>query len=175
MDDLPRLALSVRQPWAWAIVAGWKTVENRSAEAVRAGRMTRGQIAIHAASGLTRDEFRWGYWRLDRHGVRCPMPDCLPRRAIVGVVEVVDIVHQSDSAWFGGPLGLVLANARQIDPIPAGGALGYFEWAEAGAVAPPLAWMHRFDPLRDTGSQPGLFDALPMSFRDVPPRPWRKG
>lgn len=30
---LPRKALSVRQPWAWAIIFGGKPIENRSAGA----------------------------------------------------------------------------------------------------------------------------------------------
>ncbi|WP_409188395.1 hypothetical protein [Bradyrhizobium sp. RDM4] len=34
-DALPEFALSVRQPWAWAIIHGGKDVENRSAPAVR--------------------------------------------------------------------------------------------------------------------------------------------
>lgn len=30
MLDLPELALSVRQPWAWAIIHAGKDIENRS-------------------------------------------------------------------------------------------------------------------------------------------------
>ena len=37
--SLPPLALSVRQPWAWAIIFGGKTIENRSLGSIRAGRM----------------------------------------------------------------------------------------------------------------------------------------
>ena len=171
MNDLPRLALSVRQPWAWAILHGGKVIENRSAGAIRAGGMTTGTICLHAAAGMTRAEYDWAVWRLARHGVACPRPDTLVRRAIIGVVDVVDIVSESDSAWFGGQMGLVLENPRAIDPIPAAGALGYFAWQPGGAADPPRPWMIRWDrPQGDTGT-PDLFDTAP-SYRAPPPKPW---
>ncbi len=175
MTDLPRLALSVRQPWAWAIVAGHKPIENRSAASIRAGRMGLGPVAIHAAAGLKEAEFQWGAWRLALHGVTCPRPETLARSAIIGVVDVVAIVDQSDSEWFGGDHGLVLENARAVDPIPAKGALGYFEWVESGELAKPMAWMQRFDMLSAEPAQLGLFEDLEMSFAETPQRPRRKG
>lgn len=172
--ELPRLALSVRQPWAWAIVAGHKKIENRSAGSIAAGKMTLGPICIHAASGLKQDEFQWGYWRLQRHGVACPRPETLPRSAIVGIAEVTAIIDSSDSEWFGGPMGLVLDNARAIDPIPAKGALGYFEWQKGGDFAPVVPWMRNFDPMTARPEQPNLFNDLPVSFRADPTRPGRR-
>jgi hypothetical protein len=174
MTDLPSLALSVRQPWAWAIVAGHKKIENRSGGAIRSGNMRTGRICIHAAAGLKRDEFHWGYWRLARHGVQCPRPEDLPRGAIIGTVEVVDIIDQSDSEWFGGPMGLVLQHAQMVDPIPAKGALGYFPWKPGGACAATLPWMQSFDPMTSTSDQPTLFDDLPVAFASDPTRPRRK-
>lgn len=173
MTDLPSLALSVRQPWAWAIVAGHKPIENRSAGAIRSGNMHPGRICIHAATGLKQDEFQWGHWRLEKHGVACPRPETLVRGAIVGVVDVVDIIDRSDSEWFGGAMGLVLKNAIQIDPIPAKGALGYFWWERGTDVAPVLPWMRSFDPLTAAPEAPGLFDDLPLSFKKTPRRPGR--
>lgn len=38
MNDIPRLALSVRQPWPWAILHAGKDIENRSWQAVGGGR-----------------------------------------------------------------------------------------------------------------------------------------
>ena len=172
MIDLPPIALSVRQPWAWAIVAGHKPIETRSAGSIRAGRMTVGPICIHAAKGLTRKEFDWGYWRLDKHGVQCPRPEDLPRSAIIGVVDVVEIIDQSDSEWFGGQMGLVLENAIAIDPIPAPGALGYFEWEAGGDLAPNVPWMQKFDPQKQE-QQASLFDGLPLGFKETPRRPGR--
>lgn len=42
-------AITVRQPWAWAIQAGLKTVENRTV-----GYSYRGLLAIHAGSGWSK-------------------------------------------------------------------------------------------------------------------------
>ena len=167
MKDLPPLALSIRQPWAWAVVAGHKPIENRSAGSIRAGRMDCRRICIHAATGLKQDEFQWAHWRLYRHGVRCPRPDALPRGAIIGHVDVVEIIDQSDSEWFGGKMGLRLENAVQIDPIPAVGALGYFEWRAAGELAPVKPWMRQYQ----MAGEGELFPDLEPSFRVTPKRP----
>ena len=48
------IALSVRQPWAWAIVYGGKDVENRSTFAVTKAGFDPRPICIHAAKGMTR-------------------------------------------------------------------------------------------------------------------------
>ena len=167
MADLPDVALSVRQPWAWAIVAGHKKIENRSSGSIRAGKMTCRRIAIHAAAGLSRDEYLWAVWRLDRHGVRCPAAGELARRAIIGCVDVVDIVSESDSEWFGGQMGLVLKNAVTCDPIPAKGELGYFNWMRADGLAPPQPWM-----LTDGDGSGDLFGDLPPSFARPPGKPF---
>ncbi|MEO0357093.1 MAG: hypothetical protein AAF386_02140, partial [Pseudomonadota bacterium] len=135
MSDLPPLALSVRQPWAWAIIHGGKEIENRSLGSIRAGNMDCRTICIHAASGMTEDEYRWGLWRLDRHGVRCPRPNDLIRSAIIGQVDVVDIITESDSEWFGGTAGLKLANPRPITPIPCAGTGGYFRTTRGTELA----------------------------------------
>ena len=172
--DLPPIALSVRQPWAWAIVAGYKKIENRSAGSIAAGGMDCRRIAIHAATGLKEEEFRWGHWRLERHGVRCPHPSELPRGAIIGAVEVVDIISESDSEWFGGQMGLVLENATACTPIPCPGALGYFEWNAAGQLAKPARWMQTYDAPSGDGQTLDLFDDLAPSFAEVPKRPGRK-
>ncbi len=174
MRDLPKLALSVRQPWAWAIIDGCKIIENRSLGAIRSGGMRTGRICIHAASEVKEDEFRWGVWRLQRHGVTPPRPDDLPRRAIIGTVDVVDIIDHSDSEWFGGPWGLVLENPVPIDPIPAKGALGYFEWVAEGALTPVKPWMRRYDLANGDDQTNSLFPELEQSFRETPTRPRRK-
>jgi len=173
LPDLPPLALSVRQPWAWAILHGGKMIENRSLGAIRAGRMDCRKIALHAASGMKEEEYRWGVWRLQRHGVTCPRPEHLPRRAIIGMVDVVNIITQSDSEWFGGNAGLVLENPIVCDPIPASGALGYFEWTKDGEIAQPLPWMLRYDRPAGDANTLDLFPDLEQSFRTQPKRPGR--
>ena len=172
MHDLPRLALSVRQPSAWAIIAGHKPIENRTMGSIRAGRMGLGRIALHAAAGLKEDEFRYLFWRLGKHGVQCPPPLDLPRGAIIGSVEVTGIITASDSEWFGGAAGLTLADPQPCDPIPCPGALGYFEWSAGGMLAAPAQWMTKWGtPDRDTPSD-DLFPDAPIAFAKAPKKPW---
>ncbi|MFB6460476.1 ASCH domain-containing protein [Bradyrhizobium tunisiense] len=144
MSDLPDLALSVRQPWAWAIVCGLKDIENRTVFSVTKGNLNRrGRFAIHASKGMTREEYVQGYELMRSLDIACPPPGALPRGGIVGAVEIVDCVKQSDSPWFFGPRGLVLRNAMRLGvPIPCSGALGFFKWQPSGgALDAPAKWM----------------------------------
>ena len=45
-------AITVRQPWAWLLIQGTKDIENRDWPT-----NVRGQVAIHAAKGMTRFEY----------------------------------------------------------------------------------------------------------------------
>ncbi|WP_112312504.1 ASCH domain-containing protein [Pseudogemmobacter bohemicus] len=122
--DLPKLALSVRQPWIWAMFNAGKDIENRSWPT-----KVRGLVCLHAAKGMTgRDigEFE-GFFGFDLAGVPADYSD-LPRGGIVGVVEIVDCVSESRSKWFFGAWGFVLRNARPVALIPVKGELGFFDW-----------------------------------------------
>ena len=142
MPDLPKLALSIRQPWAWAILNADKDIENRSWQAVNHGLRQRGRIAIHAAKGMTRDEYHEAREFIDGLGYTCPDPSALIRGAICGSVEVVGEVATSDSPWFFGPRGLVLRDPQICRPIPCKGQLGYFAWEEdRSLVVEPAPWM----------------------------------
>jgi hypothetical protein len=48
-------ALSIRQPWAWLILHAGKDIENRDWPT-----RFRGRFLIHAAKGMTRDEYENG-------------------------------------------------------------------------------------------------------------------
>ena len=124
--------ITVRQPWAWAIVHGGKDVENRTRNIVGS---YRGPVAIHAAKKIASLDEEWA----DRLvGVIPRDDDSYPLAAIIGVVDLVG-VHDVEkcrdpsdpwpatlcSAWaMWGQLHLELANPRAIDPIPAKGKLG---------------------------------------------------
>lgn len=141
MSTLPAIALSVRQPWAWAIIHGGKDIENRSPAAVMHG-MKPGRIAVHASKGMTRDEYQDAAEFMALFGVICPPPADLVRGAVIGAVTVTEIVKSHPSPWWMGPRGLVLANATACEPIPASGALGYFRWQPSGGVVDePARWM----------------------------------
>lgn len=141
--DLPRFALSVRQPWAWAIIHGGKDIENRSWKRPNPGLAFRGRCCIHASKGMTRDEFEGAGWTFADCGIAsAPAAHDLQRGGIIGHVEIVDVVLQSDSPWFFGWIGLVLRDPVAVPFIRCDGQLGFFEWrAGEGDPEPPARWM----------------------------------
>jgi len=140
---IPSIALSVRQPWAWAIIHAGKDIENRSWQAAKKGGMRGGRIAIHAAKGLTQAEYYWAAEFMQGIGVKCPLPADLQRGGVIGAVDVVGIVSSSSSPWFFGPRGLVLRNPQPCAYVPAVGSLGYFSWlpADPPITPEPALWM----------------------------------
>lgn len=135
MNELPRYAISVRQPWAWAIIHAGKHLENRSPVAVKhmRGVMRSGPLAIHAAKGMTRDEYESARdFMVSRMLVKhdaFPSPDKLVRGAVIGSAHFDDVLTHSASPWWIGPRALVLSKQTPLaEPIPCVGALGFFEW-----------------------------------------------
>ncbi len=144
IETFPRVALSVRQPWAWAIVYGGKDVENRTAAALRHMALgSRRRLAIHASKGMTREEYEEGAEFMASIGVFCPPAGELARGGIVGRVTACGIVRESRSPWFFGPRAIVLEEAAPGPFVAARGALGLFEWrpGDPADVPPAAKWM----------------------------------
>jgi hypothetical protein len=113
----PRV-LTVKQPWAWAIVSGLKRVENRSWATPY-----RGTIYIHASRQLDTSGMAW----FAKHKIK--LPKDLPTGFVVGECEIVDVVAgkegQRFGKWFFGPKGWVVKNPRRLArPIKMKGQLG---------------------------------------------------
>jgi len=151
MTDLPALALSVRQPWAWAILHGGKRLENRSQAAIDHG-MKNGLICLHAAKGMTREEYESGrdfinaaINRTNYPDLEVPKPCDLVRGAIIGTMYVCGVAKCAEDVdnnpWFMGPRALILREVDAIEPIGSVGALGYFAWSRGGEIDPPKPWM----------------------------------
>lgn len=93
--------LTVRQPWAWAIIHGGKNVENRVRNI--AGEY-RGPVAIHVAradadgapESVWLDHAKW--YRARRPQPKKFDPAWSDRGSIIGVVDLVD-VHSADDCW----------------------------------------------------------------------------
>lgn len=145
VNDLPRKALSVRQPWAWAIVHGGKRLENRSWRQGNPCIPFRGPFCIHAAMGMTRDEYEQARYFMADVGVVCPPAADLIRGGIIGTASVTAFIRKDDprakDQWFFGPAALVLDDVKPIDPIAAVGALGFFDWKPGGIIQPAKPWM----------------------------------
>jgi hypothetical protein len=129
-------AISVRQPWAWAILHG-KDVENRSRP------WPLGEYALHASKlphskrEVVPDWFvdDWEScedmaaeagldWRRSVIGPLTYRHMLAMSGAIIGTMRVTACVTEHPSPFFCGPFGLVLANVRPIVPIPCKGSLG---------------------------------------------------
>jgi hypothetical protein len=116
-------SLTVRQPWAWAISQGQKTIENRTWNT-----NFRGQLAIHAAARKDREEAFARVYELT--GAYVLKSD---ESAIVAVVDVVDVCALQGPVrecgcgdWaIAGQNHWRLANARALaEPVPCKGRLG---------------------------------------------------
>ncbi len=133
------LCLSIRQPWAWLIIRPDLTGVQRGA-AIAAGEIkdienrnwatrVRGRILVHAAKGMTRDEYEAAVnFALVHCGVQMvPPAEALPRGGIVGAVDIVDCIEQSSSRWFVGTYGFHLANPAPLPFVQLRGQLGFFD------------------------------------------------
>lgn len=130
--------MTVRQPWAWAIIHGGKDVENRVRNI--AGDY-RGQVAIHVAQAIDTQAMTQPTEALkDAAALHArPHPDPLDggpwfnnRGAIIGVVDLVD-VHVVQQ----GPTG---RNVCFDSTTPAGGICS--QWAHAYDESPAYRGHH---------------------------------
>jgi hypothetical protein len=121
-------ALTIHQPWAWAIAAGHKRVENRKWSTSH-----RGELAIHAGSSRKSIESATAFCR--DQGIEPPAFDDLPRGAIIAVVDLIDVVDVSTPSlldrpydpWAFGPRAWYLDNIRPLtEPVECSGQVGLF-------------------------------------------------
>ena len=129
------LCLSIRQPYAWAIVEGVKRIENRSWKTAH-----RGRILIHA--GISPAEIH-GTRPADWQAKGMPTLDSFDKLAyrgfILGSVRIVDIVpvekinpflreNHGQKHFASGPLCWLLADPIKFtSPIPMLGKLSLFQ------------------------------------------------
>jgi hypothetical protein len=121
--------ISIRQPWAHLILYCGKDIENRSWPT-----RFRGSVLIHASKGMTVEE--WEDAMSFARGVRAKNHFKVEKNAtfkdvqrggIVGIASIVDCVTSSESPWFVGEYGFVIANVRPVPFHPCKGALGFFD------------------------------------------------
>jgi hypothetical protein len=139
-------ALSISQPWVWAILNAGKRIENRDWNPPK---WIMGEtIAIHAAKSWGgADDVEYIDSNIFAMWLRYADPTlqeltCPPRReqhtagAVVATARIIDIFtdqdirevggHQDD--WFMGKYGWLLSDVQQLEqPVPCKGALGLWE------------------------------------------------
>jgi hypothetical protein len=111
-------ALSIRQPWAWAILHAGKDIENRTWYT-----NFRGVILIHAGKKVDKEGIEFIEYQT---GILLSK-EMLITGGIIGSVEIVDCVTSSKSKWFLGKHGFALRNPISLPFIQYKGQLGFFE------------------------------------------------
>lgn len=129
------IALSIRQPWAWLIVNGYKDIENRDWLTPY-----RGVFLVHAGKKCTVADYDAAMLFIEAcvdPALVHQVPDIgeLQLGGIVGQAELVDCVTRHPSPWFtgcdadtpGGPAyGFVLQHGKPLPFMPWKGRLGFF-------------------------------------------------
>lgn len=132
-------AITVRQPWGWAIMHGGKDVENRTRNI--AG-IYRGALVIHTSRATFEQHNMASRAHRAAHGTETPT--VLSFGAALGIVDLIDSHPWTQclggfygtnglcSEWAQGALHhLVLANPRPFtNPIPYRGQLGLWEFPD---------------------------------------------
>ncbi|MEC5321592.1 ASCH domain-containing protein, partial [Brenneria populi subsp. brevivirga] len=122
-------ALSIRQPWAWLIVNGYKGTENRSWKT-----HYRGPVLIHASSRKpTNVDVACARYILNtvigaERARQMPDRNGFDLGGIVGYTHIINCVdHAGDDPWFLGPKGFILSTSGFLPFTRMKGKLSFFE------------------------------------------------
>ena len=125
-------ALSVRQPWAFAILTGYKPVENRTRRhshrgpcLLHAGKIEEKQDVIPVLRRLAEESGETlDHW-VERYRAQAAFG------AIVGRMTVAACVDAHESPWFTGPHAFVIESPAPLHPVSLPGQLGFFDVADS--------------------------------------------
>ncbi len=104
-------ALSIQQPWAWALFHG-KPIENRDKAYSH-----RGLLMIHASKTFDWDGFEWITLNINKLGLSpqdVPQYEKFQRGGLIGIVNLTDVVQSHPSPYFFGPHGHVFENQGEF-------------------------------------------------------------
>ena len=141
-------AITLTQPWATLVAIGAKKIETRSWST-----SYRGPLAIHAAKGFPKPARNLCYASPFRDYLRdiiTPIGAVIATCELVAVMRVENLTATHPNAWVGpsgrhysfeldldeqafgdythGRYAWLLADVKQIEPVPAKGALSLWEW-----------------------------------------------
>lgn len=126
-------AISIRQPWPWAILNLGKDVENRTWPTKH-----RGPILIHAGKAFVPEDVREDVAECKAVATKTghPIPERLTFKdllaqtgGIVGMVSIVDCIQNSPSPWANPTPGMwhwILGQPRVLPFFARKGRLGFF-------------------------------------------------
>lgn len=121
-------ALTIRQPWAWAIVHAGKDIENRTWDTD-----FRGEVLIHTSKKLTKKEYEVACefieLEVDKRIVVPPKAE-LHCGGVIGIgrlTQVIEPDEECDSPWYVGNYGFVLKDVRPLPFIECRGHLGFWD------------------------------------------------
>ena len=136
---IPLVALSIKQPWAFLIVNGFKDIENRSwlkkfprRILVHAGQSADGDAhdamvrARHPVTGAALDPRIYDAYIDACTLIRPGISQAPQLGGFVGMVEITGVQQDHDSEWFVGDYGYILANGTPLPFLPWRGQLGFF-------------------------------------------------
>ena len=101
-------ALTVRQPWAWALIEGYKDIENRSWRT-----NMRGWILLHAGAAKPTDESLAAAGNIARRSV----PPSAPLGAVIGAIKISGM-HAFETCGRQCSPGLSMTRGIGRCPIP---------------------------------------------------------
>jgi hypothetical protein len=111
--------LSIKQPFAWLIVNGYKDIENRTWYS-----SYRGTLYIHAGKSFDSDGYDWV--RSNFPNIIMPLKSDFELGGVVGFVDMTGCTKFSKSKWFVGDYGFIMSDPKVIPFIPLKGQLGIF-------------------------------------------------
>lgn len=114
-------AISVKQPWAFAIMRLNKNIENRSWK-------TKIRERVYIQASMSPPDINAPVEVLEAFLAAVKDNDeCAKYGGLIGSVEIIDCVSKSDSKWFQGKYGFVLKDPAPIKFIKCKGKLNFFK------------------------------------------------
>ncbi len=111
-------ALSIRQPWAWLIVNGYKDIENRSWHSHFSG-----ALIIHSGKKFDRAGYDW----VVKNFPEIVLPESFECGGMVGTVLMTGCTPRSESPWFFGEWGFEFSDPKPCTFQAWRGKLGFFD------------------------------------------------
>lgn len=132
LAHLPRVALTLIQPWATLIIEFGKDIENRGWAPKLSQLKPGGRFFVHAGREPSRGDYQHACDIVPDFARAYPTIERVPRSAILGDVRFGGAVTGSQSRWWnGGPVGWCLSEpAKLARPVSCSGALGLWRVPE---------------------------------------------